>query len=187
MRMKYIILILFVWLCQSCYSPQKENIRNNLNSWINKTVSFSNSLNEFYSKIDSVDTPYSLMYYVDSTICLTCRVDAWNQTISDIEDSVNHPLTSILISSPTSNYLTTAQLKSVTSEKPLFIDENSEFMKLNQLPQSDLLRVILLDKEHKVLAMGNPLINSSMKTLFIKRIREIDAQKVSRNTILTTK
>lgn len=51
---------------------------------------------------------------------------------------------------------------------PVCLDEKDEFNRLNKLAESKALRTFLLDKENKIVAIGNPIENPNVKKFYLK-------------------
>lgn len=54
---------------------------------------------------------------------------------------------------------------------PVWIDRNDSFNKLNQLSSNMSFQTLLLDKDNKVVAIGNPIYNLKVKELYLKIIQ----------------
>jgi hypothetical protein len=66
---------------------------------------------------------------------------------------------------------------------PIFIDKNNSIDKLNHFPQAAAYQCFLLDKDNKVLLIGNPMLNQNIWELYKQQILK-DKQTV--RTPLTT-
>ena len=70
-------------------------------------------------------------------------------------------------------FLETAEsigLKTENFDYPVCIDEKDSINKLNHFPVEMRFQTLLLDKENKVLAIGNPVQNPKIKELYLKII-----------------
>ena len=115
-----------------------------------------------------------MVYYLNSTDCLPCKVNGWFRSINAIEDSIGHSITNCLIVSSDCIDEMKMQVKS-SKEHLVSFDYNNVFISNNPLPNKDITNVLLLDKEHRIIALGNPINSQSVTNLYIKRIREIDS------------
>lgn len=59
-------------------------------------------------------------------------------------------------------------LKKNGFDYPVCIDENDKLNRLNHFPSDMAFQTFLLDKDNKVLAMGNPILNPKIKELYLK-------------------
>jgi hypothetical protein len=55
---------------------------------------------------------------------------------------------------------------------PVFVDKENEIMRLNNFPKELEYQCFLLDKDNKVVLVGNPVYNSGIWTLYKKIINE---------------
>jgi hypothetical protein len=62
---------------------------------------------------------------------------------------------------------------------PVFVDRKNEIVKLNRLPSKSEYQCFLLDKNNKVLIVGNPTLNPGIWALFKKIITEKKSDKPS--------
>ena len=53
---------------------------------------------------------------------------------------------------------------------PVCFDEKDDFNRLNRFPSEMMFQTFLLDKENKVVALGNPVLNPKVKELYLKLI-----------------
>ena len=53
---------------------------------------------------------------------------------------------------------------------PICLDIDSKFEKLNQIPHDNRLQVFLLNKRNRIIAIGNPVQNESIKNFYMKQI-----------------
>ncbi len=63
-------------------------------------------------------------------------------------------------------------LKRDNVKYPILLDENASFKNLNKLEDSDIFHMMLLDKDHKVLAIGNPSISPRVMKLYVDLLTE---------------
>ncbi|MDR0538016.1 MAG: hypothetical protein LBH04_08270 [Tannerellaceae bacterium] len=56
-------------------------------------------------------------------------------------------------------------------DHPICIDTNDELNKLNHFPLEESFHTFLLDKENKVIALGNPVLGDGIKNLYLNRIK----------------
>jgi hypothetical protein len=56
----------------------------------------------------------------------------------------------------------------------VFVDKKNEMMQLNNFPKKPEYQCFLLDKDNKVVMIGNPVLNPGIWELYKKIIREND-------------
>lgn len=62
-------------------------------------------------------------------------------------------------------------LKRENFHHPIWIDKENMLNKLNHFPADPTFQTFLLDKDNRVLAVGNPIHNPKVKELYLKIIR----------------
>ena len=60
---------------------------------------------------------------------------------------------------------------------PVFIDEKGAFDALNHFPNEMMFQTFLLDKENKVVALGNPVLNPKVKELYLEKLTGMQESK----------
>jgi hypothetical protein len=53
---------------------------------------------------------------------------------------------------------------------PVFIDETGKINQLNKLPQAQMYQCFLLDRQNKIISIGNPVYNKNVWELYISII-----------------
>ena len=70
---------------------------------------------------------------------------------------------------------------------PVCIDENDSLNKLNHFPSDMMFQTFLLDRDNKVLAIGNPIHNPKVKELYLKIIQGEKVEKDKGTEVINTK
>lgn len=176
--MKYVVILIGCILLSSCNQFSKKELIQLYNQWEGKEIIFPNhSYFTIYAK-DTIkhpltDSDYKIISYIDSIGCLSCKLKLteWKSFIEQLKlDSVNG--TSILMYfHPHNKREITYLLKKSHFNLPVCIDEKDSLNKLNKFPMFDEFRTFLLDKNNKVLAIGNPIHNPKIKELYLNIIQ----------------
>ncbi len=95
-----------------------------------------------------------------------------------MEDSIKHGIPTCLIVSPEISSHLEIVLKGMMQSRPWVIDYHDEIRNYNQLLKYNLSNVILLDNNHKIVAIGNPMTSIPVRMLFLKKMREMDNAKI---------
>ena len=123
------------------------------------------------------DSELKLVVYMDSMICSPCaikRMNLWNDLLEDTK-KYDGRLSFYFIFSPKKKDESKLRFafKNTLFDYPVILDNVYEFKKKNpHLPQNSQLHTFLLDKENKVILVGNPLINIKIEEMFYKIIEE---------------
>lgn len=159
----------------SCKESDKDKITRLVKEWEGKEIHFPpRSIFTIQGK-DTVDFPfekaeYKIVTYVDSIGCISCKLQLprWKSFIHTV-DSISH------VKVPFVFYFhakTIKELRYVTRRDdfhyPICLDIKDEFNSINHLPSEMLLQTFLLDKDNKIIAMGNPVHNPKIKELYLQ-------------------
>ena len=167
-------LVLCLFFC-SCFESKKDRINRITREWIGKEFLFNESLSTVKDSCYAMDSvPYFLLYYIDSLTCVTCRSKAWESMIIRLEDSVNHKIPNCLVVSPGISSKIEIVMNGMGLSVPWLIDYQSKILRINQMPENDMFKVMLLDRDYKVVALGNPITSKSIQKLFLKRMLELE-------------
>ena len=69
---------------------------------------------------------------------------------------------------------------------PIVFDVQNLFCQLNHFPEDEKFRTLLLDKDNKVLAIGNPIHNPKVKELYLKIIQGEKIGSINESNVLNT-
>lgn len=142
----------------------------------------SNLLDSYLQNLDGlakmnqkslIHQPASFVYYIDSTVCYSCRALGWDKFISMMNDSLGTTVQSMLIISPGCSKNIEKRISTLQLKYDIYIDYNNIFKNSNHLPENDIYRVMLIDEKCRIICVGNPLTRNSMKQLYIKILKEI--------------
>ena len=171
----FITLIMCVWMLASCQESNKEAMLRLVNEWNGKEIKFpAHSVFTIQGK-DTVDFPYKgadykVVTYVDSAGCTSCKLqlNRWKDLVTEV-DSLTDGAVPFLFYFQTKDL---KELRYLTRREgftyPVCFDEKDELDALNRFPDEMMFQTFLLDKENKVVAIGNPVHNPKVKELYLK-------------------
>lgn len=167
------LLILLI----SCIGGEKNRITSITKNWIDKEIIFPNNLVFTVFGRDTIDytmsnNGYTIITYVDSVGCIDCKLKLpiWKGLVNEI-DSLSEALVPVLFFfHPKDRKDVCAILKRDAFAYPVCIDEEDSLNNLNHFPTEMMLQTFLLDKDNKVVAIGNPIHNPKVKELYLKII-----------------
>ncbi len=125
--------------------------------------------------ISDAKKDYTMVIYADSTQCTPCFVNKltnWNEFVS-FENNGNYSVRFIFIleTLPGLADIAIKNLAKSAFQHPVFIDTKCSFRKENpHIPEGVMYHTFLLDKENKVIMVGNPCTSKDIKELFVKCI-----------------
>ena len=177
--MKYLTLIMCVWMLASCEESREEAMLRLVNEWNGKEIKFPvHSVFTIQGK-DTVDfefcnANYKVITYIDSVGCTSCKLQLprWKKLVGEVDSITNGSVPFLFYFHPKDmkelRYLTRRD----DFEYPVCFDEKDELNRLNRFPSDMTFQTFLLDKDNKVVAMGNPVLNPKIKDLYIDVIKE---------------
>ena len=141
--------------------------------WQGREILFpSNTVFTKYAKdtIDfNIEGKCKLLIYADSVGCSSCKLklQEWKTFMSEFSDTDS--VAFIFVVHPKSQDAITVLLKSNLFRHPTFIDYNDDTNRINHFPNDFLYQTFLLDRNNRVILVGNPILTPSLKPLY-KRI-----------------
>lgn len=173
--------VLFL-ICLSIFSyPSCDSRRNEIEKQV--SLLYSSIIEIPYSEMDTLvlDTEYmhkkdkyQFLVFVDSTQCTPCYASHhqdWKYILKECKKHYQPVSLSVIIESKSiSDEIREIFLSSSIGES-IFLDTNAVFRKHNPFfPESDLMHVLLLDKDGSVVFVGNPLRSKEIEELLYKKL-----------------
>lgn len=113
---------------------------------------------------------------MDSISCMSCGLKTMHEwdVYVELSDSLEGVFDILFIVSPKHNELGLVKIK-VLSENfkyPVFIDDKNIFSKINPcIPSEEQFHVFLLDKDNRIILVGNLLKSNKIHNLLIKSMK----------------
>ena len=177
------IIIALITICfSSCKkNNQKDDAVKVVTEWTGKEIKFPKglpcaSMGTDTTCIDLYSDNYKILLYVDSLGCTDCRLKLpeWKKIIKESDSVFSTPPEFIFFFQPKQKDEKELQFifKSNAFRHPVFVDKENKIDKLNNFPSKLEYQCFLLDKDNKVIMIGNPSLNSGIWTLYKKLITE---------------
>jgi hypothetical protein len=166
-----IVVLLLALLILACKEKNKIRIevQQVVKEWTGKDIRFPG---EFQCNMSVKDTlssvcqslmnaEYKILLYVDSTGCSNCRLRLvqWRNLIEEADSLFNDKLSFLLFFQPKNRKEMMYLFVRDNFNYPAFIDENNKINQLNYFPEKMEYQCFLLDRNNKVLMIGNPSLN----------------------------
>lgn len=197
MRLQFLILLLGACiLFFSCKeNPQKE-IAKIVTGWQGKEIIFPTNLiftryGQDTLQYNIPESDFKILLYIDSVGCTSCKLQfhKWSEFITEINSLTDHGVPVLFFFHPKDKRELTYLLKQDAITVPICIDDKDQLNSINHFPSRDDFQCFLLDKDNKVVYIGNPVYNPRIKEMYLSRI----VPKIhiptpsSKNTIIETK
>ena len=151
------------------FMGQEINLSSDLSAlWEEKEITLS----------DFAEAPLKLVVWYDSLGCTSCdvsRMYQWSEMIS-YADSLAESFRIVYLFTPKKDnlYSLNITLQADKLDYPIFIDQHATFVKQNpSLSKNRQLHSFLLDKNNRVVLVGNPLHNPSLWSLYKRTIQKM--------------
>lgn len=193
MNFRYLASIFLLFILISCGNQNKGNIEALLQTWSEKEVLFPKDLTFTVKGKDTVDFSlsgkYKILTYVDSIGCVSCKLQLgkWKALMDEMNEAGREPIKFMFFFSSEKRRDFLGTLKSEDFVYPVCIDEENSLNKLNHFPSDMSFQTFLLDKDNKVLAIGNPVHNPKVKELYLKIIQGKQIGRTDEGKQITTK
>ena len=171
----------------SCTESDKERFTRLVKEWERKQINFPDHSVFTIQGKDTVDFPfmdtdYKVVTYVDSAGCTSCKLqlNRWKELVAEV-DSLTDGAVPFLFYFQTKDL---KELRYLTRREgftyPVCFDEKDELDALNQFPDEMMFQTFLLDKDNKVVAVGNPIHNLKVKELYLELMTGSKKEKPSK-------
>ena len=186
------LLICVAFFTFSCKEKTKEQIGYLVQEWQGKEIKFpDNPIFTQYVK-DTVDyqipaSDYKVVMYVDSIGCVSCKLQLprWKEFIDQVDSVCNKGVPFLFFFQPKDNQELRRILRIDNFSLPVCIDTEDRFNRLNHFPSEMMFQTFLLDKDNKVVVIGNPIHNLAVRDLYLKEIAGIENVKLPETTLVT--
>lgn len=179
-----LLIILSIIALTSCEESRKDEIARLVKEWEGKEIHFPEHPVFTIQGKDTVDfsfrdNEYKVVSYVDSIGCISCKLqlDRWKDFIHEVDSLTGEAVPFILCL----HHPDVKEMQRVTWKDefkyPVFIDEMGTFDALNHFPTNMMFQTFLLDKNNKIVAIGNPILNPMVKELYLEKLTEMQGSK----------
>lgn len=167
-------------LLSSCSNLEKKRqVASIIEQWIGKEILYPEETVFTVQDGDTLDNvllkeySYTIVNYVDSTGCTSCKLQLprWNTFIQEIDSISKKKINLCFIFHPQDIQEVINVLKVNSFKYPIWIDKDDSFNKLNHLSSNMSFQTFLLDKNNKVVSIGNPIYNLKVKKLYMDIIQ----------------
>ena len=194
--MKNLLIIFFLLLISlySCSNFKGKEINKLVNKWSGREVVFPDNMvftrlcKDTVVKFWPFHENYSIIVYVDSVGCLSCRLQLgeWKSVMAEYDSILGEHIPVLFYFASNDVHEISHILKKDNFNYPICIDGKDSLYKLNHFPSDMMFQTFLLDKNNKVVAIGNPVHNPKIKELYLNIIqgkKDVEGEKTLRTEI----
>lgn len=188
-QLLYTLSIFF--LVASCKENKKEEVARLVQEWQGKEIIFPKKITFTRFITDTVDyqipqSDYKVLIYVDSMGCTSCKLQLpkWKELIAYTDSATGGSIPFLFYFQSKDDKELRYILKRDNFNRPICLDRNNELDKLNRFPQNITFQTFLLDKDNRVVVIGNPIHNLAVKDLYLKQITGIQNKETLTVTTL---
>ena len=182
--MRFLYILLSLVLLFSCKESRKDEIAHWVKEWDGKEIRFPEHPVFTVQGKDTVDFPfrdaeYKVVSYVDSIGCVSCKLQLanWAAFIHEVDSLTNRSVPFILCMDMPDVGEMRRIVKKFDFQYPVFLDEMGTFYALNHFPVDMSFQTFLLDKDNKVVVIGNPIHNPLIKDLYLEKLTGVKSRK----------
>lgn len=179
--MRILLLISAVILlssgCKQSQHKRKSELEKTVNYWYKKEISFPDSIYKISNSIIEIlkENPLSSNKYkilsVISGECEKCIIDAkeWCVFIDSISDHAKFDFVPVFVTSDYHQFIKSYYKRLPSCFEP-YLDVHFKFILNYNLPENWSMRTFLLDKNNRVMIIGNPIHNHNIRKLYLKKL-----------------
>lgn len=171
--MKYFVVVLGTLLLLSCKDSHRSTTYSLFHQWQGKEILFPSSPVFTIQGRDTVSfdiqAQYKVLTYVDSVGCTSCKLhlSEWSKFIHHVDSLCGDTVQFLFFFSPKKRNEIYQTLLADRFKHPVCIDNQDSIHILNHFPSKTAFQTFLLDKDNKVVAIGNPVYNPKIKDLYL--------------------
>lgn len=176
-----------------CADKKKAEILRIVNQWQEKEIVFPEGLTFTRYAADTVDypfreAPYKLLVYVDSAGCASCKLQLvkWKQFIRQVDSLTGSTVPFLFVIHPKDLAELRGLLWRERFDRPVCIDTADRLNRQNRFPTAFRFQTFLLDKDNRVVLIGNPVHNLAIADLYLSRLTGRAPDTTDTSTTLET-
>lgn len=166
---QYIIVLIAGFLLWSC-STDKSGYEKLVSEWIGREIKLPEIMTDVLTgdTLNLSDADFKIITYVDNAECTSCKMNlrSW-EIFTESLDSISNAIVDILMIVNTDN---TDGIKYIITRDsyyhPIVIDSTDMINSTNHFPKDTQYQSFLLDKTNRVVAVGNPILNNVIGSLY---------------------
>lgn len=175
--MKHLNLVILLLFLFSCQDKKKDEIKRLVSEWQGKEIQFPQNIIFTRFTSDTVDftlpeSSHKVLVFVDSIGCTSCKLQLhrWKELIQHTDSITQGTVPFLFFFQSDDKKEIRYLLKKDNFDLPICVDQADRLNGLNHFPADGKFHTFLLDKDNKVVVIGNPIHNPNIRELYIKEI-----------------
>ena len=190
--MKVLYFFCCILFLLSCQESRKEQLTHLIKEWSGKEIKFPDNL--IYTRLITDTIHYTIpesankvLVYVDSIGCVSCKLQLpkWKEFIAQIDSVSNETVPFLFFFQPKDKKELRHILRRDNFSLPVCIDTEDRFNKLNHFPSEMMFQTFLLDKDNKVVVIGNPIHNLKVRDLYLQKVAGITVSELPETVLVS--
>lgn len=186
-KTSFICLLFFV---MSCQKNDRAKVETLVNEWNNKEIRFPE--NPVFTRFVTDTVPYRIpksnykvVVFVDSVGCISCKLQLpnWKKFMHEVDSLCDGDVPFVFFFQSNNVRELRYILRRDGFSHPVCIDTKDRFNKLNRFPGEMMFQTFLVDSANRVKVIGNPVLNLSVKELYLKELAGIKPHSLPVTTV----
>lgn len=173
LKMCYICgIMLVVWL-MGCQEGKRSTAEKIVKEWTGKEILLPDDVDCWYMGRDTLcpprqDKPFKMLVYTDSVGCTSCKLNLtlWKHYIYEMDSIAPGQVDFAFYFQPKNRKELAHLLRRDRLEQIVFLDNEGFLKRRNRLAEEMEYQCFLLDKQNKVVAIGNPTLNPKLWDMY---------------------
>lgn len=122
--------------------------------------------------MDTIQTDYWIIQYVDSAGCVTCglKLNEWSKLADEFQRDPNIDVRILIIVASSDKRLVKNIMKETNYKGLIALDNIGDFRVVNKLSKNRKYRTFALNPDREIIALGNPISNNKMYLVYQRAI-----------------
>ena len=194
MKKGYIVLfVIFTFsFLFSCKESASDRIARLVTEWDSREIIYPNKMYFTILGRDTIqkeimNSKYSIITYVDSVGCTSCKLalSRWLKFIAELDTITESSVPVHFFLNPSNKDEVIKIFEHNQFDYPVCFDEKDSINILNNFPQDIFFQTFLLDKDNRVIAVGNPVLNPKIKDLYFNILLNKSGREKAKQVPLT--
>lgn len=160
-------MALLIWACANDADNRYAQL---VSEWQCKEILLPETMVDFMTgdTIDLSETDFTILTFVDSAGCAGCqmKLTLWNEFLPALDSVASNANFNALLMVNANDDELTNRINRDEYTYPIINDTTGKYYRFNHLPEDDMFRTFLIDRNRRVIAIGNPILSNSVADLY---------------------